>query len=119
MTILFYGVSAALLGVTFTAVTGNADLFIPIVAFMLTVVACVLYTALYFHYTVKSMALGVLGFVNTVVYTIVNLIVFGIPAASFVVALFLYGNFVYPTLILAGSSLIEIAILLLLLVRAS
>jgi predicted permease len=119
VTILFYGVSAALLGVTFTAVTGNADLFIPIVAFMLTVVACVLYTALYFHYTVKSMALGVLGFVNTVVYTIVNLIVFGIPAASFVVALFLYGNFVYPTLILAGSSLIEIAILLLLLVRAS
>lgn len=118
VSVLFYGASGALLSAAFIGVTGQFSILLPVATFALTVSACVLYTALYFHYTVKSMALGVLGFINTVVYTIINLIVFGLPASIYIALMLIYGNFVYPTIFLAAASIVEILILSFLLMRA-
>jgi len=43
-------------------------------AMVLTVAASIIYTALYFRYSVRSMMVGVVGFLNQAVYTVVNML---------------------------------------------
>jgi Predicted permease (DUF2074). len=114
----FYLASVLVMGLSYLYF-GEGIIILPMLAMVLTVAASIIYTALYFRYSVRSMMVGVVGFLNQAVYTVVNMLVFGIPAAIYTIGLFLTSNFITPLPYLLIASLVELLLLSWLLAKSS
>jgi len=114
----FYLASVLIMGLSYLYF-GFGIVILPMLAMALTVAASVIYTGLYFRYSVKSMMVGVVGILNQAVYTVVNMLVFGIPAAIYTVGLFLTNSFITPLPYLIIASLVELLLLSRLLGKSS
>ena len=113
----FYLASVSIMGLSYLYF-GNGVIILPMLIMSLSVAASVFYTALYFRYSVRSMMVGVVGILNQAVFTVVNLFVFGIPAAIYSAGLFLTNNFFAPLPYLIIASLAELLFLARLLAKS-
>lgn len=119
VTLLFYGVVALIMGLSFTYVSNEAIILAPLAAFSITVAACVLYTSVFFRYAAKSLTVGAIGLLNQTAYTIIDFLLFCIPAAVYVAGLFVTRSYIAPLPYLVGISLAELFLMIYLIFKGS
>ncbi|MEM3637318.1 MAG: hypothetical protein QXX17_03400 [Conexivisphaerales archaeon] len=115
--LIFYMASALIMGITYLYL-GSGVVILPMLGMSLAVASSVIYTAIYFRYSVRTMLAGVVGILNQAVYTVINLFIFGIPAAVYTVGLFLTRSFIAPLPYLVAAGLLELIFLLWMLAKA-
>jgi predicted permease len=103
----FYGISAAILGAGFYISSGNPQYLIPLACLSLPVLSCVFYTSLHFSKSVRNLVMGTIGLTNQIVYSMINAILFGIPASVYFVGIFLTNSLVAPVPYVILISIVE------------
>jgi predicted permease len=93
--------------------TRQAYVFLAVYSLALPLTASVLLTTVYFHYSLRKMTMGVAGTLASILFTVVNIVVLGVPVSSYYTGVLLGASPLASVSYLCVVSLIEIIVLML------
>ncbi|MBX8631792.1 MAG: hypothetical protein KIY12_01905 [Thermoplasmata archaeon] len=115
VSVLFYAVSALLLTLIFV-MTGKTVYYIAAVyTLLLPLLVSVIFTSVFFQNASRDGRLGMSNPSSYALYTAVNLLIFAVPAGSFLAGLLVYRSILIAGVSIASASLVEGLLMLFLL----
>lgn len=109
--LVFFGLGSAMAYAAYIPLH-DAYVFASVYSLALPLAASVLLTTVYFHYSIAKMSLGVVSTLTSIVFTVANIAVLGLPVGFYYVGMFFGVPRSTSVLYLCVSALAEIAVLL-------